>query len=144
MPSVNRHVSLVVTMGERFVNRELAGTGVTSGTAPLLLELRDGGPRSPAALARAAGFDKSHVTRSLRRLEQAEFVSITQDPHDGRQLSVSLTHRGKSAADSAETAMLRWLAIVSNGVPRADLQTVDAVFGAFYANAVNHFAGDQT
>ena len=37
-----------------------------------------------------------------------------------------------------------WLAIVSNGVPRADLQTVDAVFGAFYANAVNHFAGDQT
>jgi len=144
MPSVNRHVSLVVTMGERFVNRELAGTGVTSGTAPLLLELREGGHRNPAALARAAGVDKSHVTRSLRLLQRAGFVDVGADPDDGRRLMVSLTPKGRSAADSAETAMLKWLAIVSSGVPAADLQTVDAVFETFYANAVRHFTGDQT
>lgn len=40
--------------------------------------------------------------------------------------------------------MLKWLAIVSSGVPAADLQTVDAVFETFYANAVRHFTGDQT
>lgn len=139
MPPVNRHVSLVVTMGERFVTRELAGTGVTSGTAPLLLELRDGGDRSPAALARAAGFDKSHVTRSLRRLEQAGFVTVGADPHDGRKLRVSLTPAGRSAADAAEQAMVKWLGIVSRGASPADLQSVDAVFETFYANAVRHF-----
>lgn len=67
MPPVNRHVGLVVTMGERVVNRVLAGTGVTSGTAPLLLELPDGGTHGPADLARAAGVDRSHVTRSPMR-----------------------------------------------------------------------------
>lgn len=139
MPPVNRHVGLVVTMGERFVTRELSGTGVTSGTAPLLLELRDGGPRSPADLARAAGVDKSHVTRSLRALQRAGLVVVEPDPDDGRKLVVSLTRKGRSAAGAAEKAMGTWLGIVSRGVAHTDLQTVDAVFERFYANALRHF-----
>jgi hypothetical protein len=38
MWSINRHVSLVFRMGERFLNRELAGSGISNRTAPLLLE----------------------------------------------------------------------------------------------------------
>jgi DNA-binding MarR family transcriptional regulator len=140
VPPVNRRVSLVITMGERFVTRELRGTGVTSGTAPLLLELRGTGDCTPAALARAAGVDKSHVTRSLRLLQTVGLVEVTPDPADGRQLRVSLTARGMSVADSAERAMSKWLAIVSEGTSPADLQTVDAVFDTFYANAVRHLA----
>lgn len=140
MPPVNRHVSLVVTMGERFVTRELRGTGVTSGTAPLLLELREAGECTPAALARAAGVDKSHVTRALRLLQGAGLVAVKPDSTDGRQLRVSLTAQGLSAAESAEQAMAKWLGIVSEGTSRADLETVDAVFNTFYANAVRHLA----
>ena len=143
MPPVNRHVSLVVNMAERFVNRELAGTGVTSGTAPLLLELRDGGDRSPAALARAAGVDKSHVTRSLRTLQRADVVIVTPDASDGRMLRVSLTEQGRDVADAAEQAMSKWLGIVSEGASSTDLRIVDRVFETFYANAVRHFGDDR-
>ncbi|HRY09105.1 MAG: MarR family transcriptional regulator [Actinobacteria bacterium] len=132
-------MALVVTMGERFVNRELAGTGVTSGTAPLLLELRDGGYRSPADLARATGVDKSHVTRSLRSLQRAGLVAVEPDPGDGRKLVVSLTPAGRGAAGAAEQAMGKWLGIVSQGVEPTDLRTVDGVFERFYANAMRHF-----
>ena len=59
MRSINGHVSLVFRMGERFLNRELVGNSISSGTAPLLLKLRDGEAPNPVALASAVGIDKA-------------------------------------------------------------------------------------
>lgn len=141
MPSVNRHVSVVMHMGERFINRQLAGTGVTAGTAPLLLELRDGGPRNPAGLARAVGVDKSHITRALRSLQGAGYVDVAADEADARMLIVTLTAAGHRAAGVAERATLKWLEIVSAGIDPEHLRTVEDVFERFYANGVAHFQG---
>jgi DNA-binding MarR family transcriptional regulator len=138
MPPVNRHVSLLFHMGERFINRELAGTGMTSATAPLLLELRDGGARNPTALAAAVGLDKGHVTRLLKSLKRDGYVAIVPDSRDGRMLTVSLTRKGRTAAARAEDAFETWLTIVTSGVALGDLKVVDAVLDAFYANAVRH------
>jgi DNA-binding MarR family transcriptional regulator len=44
---------------------------VSSRTAPLLLELCDGGYRNPAALAAALEVDKAYVTRALQSLAEA-------------------------------------------------------------------------
>ncbi|MEZ5116993.1 MAG: MarR family transcriptional regulator [Candidatus Nanopelagicales bacterium] len=143
MPSVNRHVPLLFRMGERYLNQALAGTGLTSGTAPLLLELRDGGDRHPAALAHAVGVNKAHVTRSLRLLSRDGYVDVRPDPSDGRMLRVSLTDTGRAAADATERAIRTWLTIVSDGVAPADLRVIDRVLDAFYANAVRHFAGPR-
>ena len=126
-------------MGERYLNRKLAKSGVSSGTALLLLELRDGGDRNPTALAAAVGVDKAHVTRSLQVLKQAGYVVVVPDTSDGRILTVSLTKKGRGAAKLVEEALLSWIAIVSGGVSRKDLDTVDAVFDTFYANAVEYF-----
>lgn len=128
-------------MGERFINTELAGTGVTAGTTPLLLELRDGGPRNPAGLARALGVDKSHITRALRTLKGAGYVDIAADEMDARMLIVTLTPDGRRAASMAERATRKWLSIVSAGIDPEHLRTVEAVFDRFYANGVAHFQG---
>lgn len=143
MPSVNRHVPLLFHMGERFLNRELAQTGITSGTAPLLLELRDGGDRNPTALAVAVGVDKAHVSRSLRALTRYGYVDVRPDPSDRRMLTVSLTEQGRAAAATAEAAMQSWLDIVTDGVTRDELRAADAVLDSFYDNAVRHFAAQQ-
>ena len=142
MQSINRHVSLLFRMGERFLNRKLAGSGVSSGTVSLLLELRDGGDRNPAALAAAVGVDKSHVTRAIQSLKKAGYVAVSPGTTDGRLVTVSLTRKGQSAAALAEEAMLSWIAIVSRGVSQANLNTVNAVFDTFYANAAEYFAID--
>lgn len=139
MPPINRHVSLLFRMGERFLNRKLAGTGISSGTAPLLLELRDGGERSPVALATAIGVDKAYITRALRALEQAGYVTIVPAAGDRRSITVSLTEAGRSAAGLVEDAMRAWIGIVSRGVSQDDLDTLNAVFDLFYANAQEYF-----
>ena len=144
MHPINRHVSLLFRMGERFLNRKLAGSGISSGTAPLLLELRDGGDRSPAALAAAIGVDKAHVTRALRSLEQAGYVLTAPTAADGRSITVSLTGEGRAAAGRVEDAIRAWVAIVSRGASQADLDTVNAVFDRFYANAQEYFASKPT
>lgn len=143
MRSINRHVSLMLRMGDRYINRKLAGSGVSSGTGILLLELRDGGERNPTALAAAIGVNKSHITRSLHALKEAGHVVVQPDPSDGRTLTVSLTAQGAIAAGLVEEAMLSWIAVASKGVSREDLAVVDAVFDTFYANAVEYFAADQ-
>jgi len=135
MRSINRHVSLLFRMGERFLNRRLAGSGISSGTAPLLLELRDGAERSPAALAAAIGVDKAYITRSLQSLKHSGYVEIVPDLEDGRSLTVSLTREGQAAVAKVEEAMRAWIAIVSQGVSQADLDIVSAVFDQFYANS---------
>jgi DNA-binding MarR family transcriptional regulator len=139
MRSINRHVSLLFRMGERFLNHELAGSGVSSGTAPLLLELRDGENHTPAALAAAVGIDKAYVTRALRSLERAGYVAIVPTPADGRSVTVSLTAEGQAAAGRVESAMRAWVTIVSRGVSPVDLDTVNTVFDQFYVNAQEYF-----
>ena len=139
MRTINRHVSLLFRMGERFLNRELAGSGISSGTAPLLLELRDGENRSPVALAAAIGIDKAYVTRAIQSLERGGFVAVVPATTDGRSVSVSLTEDGRAAAGRVEDAMRAWVAIVSQGVRPADLETVNTVFDQFYANAQEYF-----
>ncbi len=142
MRPINRRVNLLVRMGERFINRKLAGSGVSSGTGIILLELRDGGDRNPAALAAAMGVDKAYVTRSLQSLQQAGYVAVSPDTSDRRLLNVSLTEKGRAATRLIEEAMRDWLALVSQGVSPSDLDTVEAVFDTFYANAVVFFAGE--
>lgn len=139
MRSINRHVSLLFRIGERFLNRELAGTGISSGTAPLLLELRAGENRTPAAIAAAVGVDKAYVTRALQSLMRAGFVMIVPTTADGRSVTVSLTGEGLAAVQKVEDAMRAWVAIASRGVSQADLDTVNTVFDQFYANAQEYF-----
>ncbi len=142
MRSINRHVSLLFRMGERYVNRQLAGSDVSSGTGILLLELRDGGDRSPSALAAAVGVDKSYVTRAMQSLQGAGYVLVTPATSDRRTLTVALTEKGRDAAGLMEEAMLAWIAIFSKGVDPANIDRLEAVFDVFYANAVEHFAAE--
>lgn len=139
MRSINRHVSLLFRMGERVLNRQLAGSGISSGTAPLLLELRDGESRNPVALAAAIGIDKAYVTRALQSLKRAGYVTVVPMTADRRSVTVSLTKEGHAAAGRVEDAMRTWVAIVSQGVSQEDLETVNTVFDQFYANAQDYF-----
>ncbi len=142
MQPINRRVSLLFRMGERFLNRRLAGSGITSGTAFLLLELRDGGDRNAAALAAALGVDKAHITRSLQSLRRAGFVTVTPGTSDARTITVSITENGRAAAGLVEEAIRAWVAVISQGINPADLATVNAVFDTFYANARDYLTSD--
>jgi DNA-binding MarR family transcriptional regulator len=127
-------------MGERFLNRRLAGSGLSSGTAPLLLELEDGKECNLVALATAVGVDKVYITRSIHSLEQAGYVVVIPAVEDGRSSIVSLTRKGQDAAVQVKEAMHAWIAIVGQGVNQADLNTANVVLDQFYINAREYFS----
>jgi DNA-binding MarR family transcriptional regulator len=62
----------------------------------LLQVLRDGESARPSEMAERQGVHPSLVTRQVKELEDQGFVTIIQDPADGRAWLVSLTRAGKS------------------------------------------------
>ena len=98
----------------------------------------------PTALATAIGVDKAHISRAIQSLAQAGYVTITPEIVDRRIVTISLTEAGQVAAGQVEQVMMDWVAIVSRGVNPADLDTLNAVFDAFYDNAQQYFAAGPT
>ncbi|MEI2785316.1 MAG: HXXEE domain-containing protein [Candidatus Nanopelagicales bacterium] len=139
--SVNRHVSLVMHMGERFINRRACrhgGDHRDDPTATRATRWRPPQSRRPRAGGRSRQVPHHPVAAGLRVCGRTG--EIGPDEADGRMLAVRLTEAGHDAAGLAEQATCvadrreRWLS-------PADLQTVDAVFDRFYANGVAHFEG---
>jgi DNA-binding MarR family transcriptional regulator len=82
--------------------RRAAALAVGVGTSELaaLGELRHRGPLSPSALARRLGLASASVTSLLDRLELAGMVARQPHPTDRRSLFVTLTDRGRAAAEA--------------------------------------------
>lgn len=134
--TINRQVGALFRMGDAFLNRELEGTGLTSGSAYMVLELAAAGTLNLTELSRRVGVDRAHTTRVARRLEEEGFALRTQDPMDGRGSLLTLTAKGRRAAAMVEKAMLAWVAIITEGVAPGDLAATSRAFARFYANAL--------
>lgn len=133
---VNRRVGALFRMGEAWIGKELAESGLSSSAAYMVLELAAAGRLSLAELARRVGVDRAHVTRTARSLEASGLATREPDPADGRGSLLSLTDPGRQAATKAEEAILSWVALVSAGVDPADLATTGRTLDRFYENAV--------
>ncbi|MBL8967267.1 MAG: MarR family transcriptional regulator [Spirochaetaceae bacterium] len=133
---VNRKVGALFRMGDAFLNRELEATGLTSGSAYLVLELAAGGTLNLTELSRRVGVDRAHSTRMARLLEEGGFIHRTTDPDDGRGTLLSLSAKGRHAAAAVEKAMLAWVALITEGVAPEDLAATGRSFDRFYENAV--------
>ncbi|MFC9709259.1 MarR family winged helix-turn-helix transcriptional regulator [Paenibacillus sp. NPDC056933] len=59
------------------------------------------GPTSAASLAEATAMDRSSVSRLIKQLEQAGYVSKEPDPEDRRGVLLSLTELGQQSTVSA-------------------------------------------
>lgn len=59
------------------------------------------GPTSAAALAEATAMDRSSVSRLIKQLEKAGYVSKEPDPEDRRGVLLSLTELGQQSTVSA-------------------------------------------
>lgn len=78
----------------------LAPTGLRVTQYSLLAHLERGGPTTMSALARLMEMDRTTLTRNLKPLVDAGFVSIAQGA-DARSRVVSATARGRAARASA-------------------------------------------
>lgn len=91
----------------RFLDRELAPTGLTVAQLGLLAQVAVAADDTLGAVARRAGLDPSTLSRNLRTLEAEGLVEITMTQADLRRRAVWLTEHG---ARRLEAALPLWRA----------------------------------
>ena len=110
-PSRDRLGFLMVTLTRqwrRFVEEQLAASGLTDATWTPLLHLRAWGDGvTQKELAERVGLDGSSLVRLLDILEGKGWVERCADPADRRSKRIFLTEEGNTAVDSIRATMLQ-------------------------------------
>ena len=87
---------------------------------------RDPG-RSQEELARELCVNKSTVARNLNYLENKGYITRIPLPHDRRHLSVHPTEKLLSAVPYIKEASIEWMTLLSEGIPKEELDTFNDV-----------------
>ena len=98
-----------------------------------LWRIVEDGPLRPTALAGLVGVDLSVVSRQVRALEDAGFVSRSTDPSDARALLFSATESGLAAFDQTRRRRTEVLDEVLAPWPAADRATLVSLLTRFNA-----------
>lgn len=77
-----------------YAARLLRGLGLHPGQELLLMQLLDQDGLTQSELLAAVGLDHSTVSKSLRRMQKAGFLTRAPAEHDRRVMRVSLTEKG--------------------------------------------------
>jgi len=107
-----------------------AAHGLQAWEFDVLSALRRQGPPyqlSPGALLRATLVTSGTMTNRIDRLADAGLVSRSPDPLDKRGVLVTLTARGRAAADAALTDLLRSERELLTGLDRAQQRELAAL-----------------
>lgn len=89
----------------RFLDEELAATGLSSGQLALMAQIAAAEDDTLGALAERAGLEQSTLSRNLRVLESAGLVEIASVEGDLRRRAAWLTEAG---ARRLEAALPTW------------------------------------
>ena len=84
----------------RSIDRELRGSGISSGYMPVVFALANGAVLSQKALAEAASIEQPTMAATLSRMQRDGLVARRRNPDDGRSALFFLTPAGleKTAA----------------------------------------------
>jgi len=95
-------IALMESFKEFFVTA-LEGSDLTMSQGHLLMCLRE--PMPMSAIAKRIGFDASHVTALIDRLEERGLIARGVDPHDRRVKRITLTEAGVATQNQIRTAL---------------------------------------
>jgi DNA-binding MarR family transcriptional regulator len=101
----------------------------------VLVMLRYSGPMNLSAIADGLAVNASNASRTCDKLVGAGLVDRTDDPHDRRHLSVSLTARGRRVVDSLMAEREAMLDEIVARLPVAQQRRIARGLEAFLAEA---------
>jgi DNA-binding MarR family transcriptional regulator len=91
--------------------------GLTQSEGIVMRYLLQGDPAAPSQIAAATGIQRTNLSTTLRGLEQKGLIHRQRNQGDGRTVTVSPTHRGRS-----NYALVRheWATAISDAAGRDD------------------------
>ena len=80
------------------------------------------GHHSPYELARSFQVTKGAMTNTLKKLERHGFISVEEDPDDGRRKLVTITESGRRAHQDSVLRLRPLAAMISGHLPVDDIE----------------------
>ncbi len=105
-----------------YAARLLRDLGLHPGQELLLMQLLERDGQTQSELLAAVGLDHSTVSKSLRRMQEAGFLTREPAEHDRRVMRVSLTDKGRAMRGDIEEM---WAALEQASVGDLDADTVE-------------------
>lgn len=109
------------------LRRRAGGTEHEKAAVVLLTHLLSVGPVRASDLAERACLDPSTVSRHLKSLEGAGYLTRTPDPADGRATVVEVSAEGRRLVDDARADRIALLGTALAGWSTADVATLTAL-----------------
>jgi DNA-binding MarR family transcriptional regulator len=134
--TINRHVSALFRMGDAWLNQKIKGIGISGSSAYMVVELSTGDGISLKELSKRVGVDQAHTTRMVRILESAGLVGRVPAPGDARSCVITITDKGRNVATIVEQAILEWVALITDAISPADIETTNRTLTRFHENAL--------
>lgn len=90
----SKYSSIITRQCKAYYDRELKPFGIGSGQQFFLIIISENPGINLADLANRGGFDKSTITRSVKKLQKLEYIRIEDDQTDGRRRHAFVTEKG--------------------------------------------------
>ena len=96
------HLRLTAEASQSAKDRAVRDRGLTKAQYNALLMLRHSGEATTSQLARDCNISQQAMSQTVKRLSEAEFITLHPSPHGGRALVLRLTARGESSLTTAD------------------------------------------
>ena len=105
MESVDRllpHLRLTSEASQNAKDRAILDSGLTKAQYNALIMLQRRDEATASQLARDCNISQQAMSQTVKRLSEAEFITLQPSPHGGRALVLRLTERGRSSLAVAD------------------------------------------
>ena len=100
MESMDRllpHLRLTSEASQNAKDRAILDSGLTKAQYNALIMLQRRDEATASQLARDCNISQQAMSQTVKRLREAEFITLQPSPHGGRALVLRLTERGRSS-----------------------------------------------
>lgn len=98
--SLGYQITMLARVIERRFEQRIADYGLTRPMWCVLLAAGQEGLHSPSEIADFIGIDRTATSRTLRKMEEREFIIRDSGGGDGRSIHVTLRDRGQQALEA--------------------------------------------
>ncbi|GAX56863.1 MarR family winged helix-turn-helix transcriptional regulator [Streptomyces olivochromogenes] len=121
----------------------MAGLRMDRAAVALLRQMADSDPLRPGELAARLEVEASHITRQVRKLHKAGYVSRSPDPDDRRAQRIELTPAGRDAIDRIRATSSRGMQTALAEWTPAELQRLATLFHGMVDDFLTHATEDE-
>lgn len=134
---LGKYISMLYRYSNKFIDENLKECGIGYGQVPILIELYRNQCQSQDNIANSLGIDKSTIARTIKKLEDMEYIRRVKNPEDNRAYIIMLTDKGISIKERVINVLMDWFNILCNNMNSEENNQVFKILDILSVNAMS-------